>query len=854
MNHSNNPLANKSAKVALVFCIVMLYSLSGCFVRKNSKTESWIRINQLGYVPQGVKVAVWVSKDAEIINEFALYNAKTNKQVFKSESGANFGEYGPFKTSYRLNFTNFKTAGDYYLKAGNAKSPVFKIDEDVYKGAADFVLRYMRQQRSLFNPFLQDSCHTHDGFTLYAEGAGIPDSTHIDAGGGWHDASDYLQYATTSANATYHLLAAYRDFPDVFEDDKQANGLVGSNGIADVLDEAKWGLDWLLKLHPAPNLMFNQVADDRDHASLRLPKEDPFYGRGFERPVYFIDGNPQQRGKFMNNTTGTSSTAAKFVSAFNLGSDLFKQTQPSYSNKLEQKAKTALDYAHIKLGVTQTVSVASPYIYEEVNWKDDMQLAFATMYGKYGDLNFKKEGLKYAREEPVTEWMIRDTASHYQYYPFINLGHYELAKHVNKEDKAELVSYYKKGIDLVWNRAKENAFYRGVPFIWCSNNLTVSFAIQCNWYQDLTGDNGYEELAQANFDWLFGLNPWGTSMVYGLPSWGDTPIDPHSAFTHIAKLPIDGGLVDGPIYTKMFNSLIGIKLYNEDAYAQFQSDLAVYHDDFGDYSTNEPTMDGTASLVYLMASMEQKQLNKGKNKRSAKATLSRSLGGMVRGDTTKKEIALIFSAHEFNEGKDFVQQTLDANQIKSSFFLTGNFYRNPENEGFIKKMKAQGHYLGAHSDQHLLYNDWEKRDSLLVSQKEFSDDLRNNYDEMRRFGIEKDQAHYFLPPYEWYNSTISNWVNKEGLSLINFSSGTRSTADYTWPEMGKRYLNSDDIYRSIFEYEKNSTAGLNGFVLLVHLGTDPRRTDKFYLKLPELLKTLKNKGYSFVRIDAMFDY
>src|SRR3546814_4934841 len=62
------------------------------------------------------------------------------------------------------------------------------------------------------------------------------------------DASDYLQYSTTSANATYHLLAAYRDFPSVFEDDKQANGLKGSNGLADVLDEAKWGLDWLLKI------------------------------------------------------------------------------------------------------------------------------------------------------------------------------------------------------------------------------------------------------------------------------------------------------------------------------------------------------------------------------------------------------------------------------------------------------------------------------------------------------------------------------------------------------------------------------------------------------------------------------
>ena len=76
-------------------------------------------------------------------------------------------------------------------------------------------------------------------------------------------------------------------------------------------------------------------------------------------------------------------------------------------------------------------------------------------------------------------------------------------------------------------------FYRGIPFIWCSNNLTTSFAIQCYWYKQLTGDKTFDELEQANFDWLFGCNPWGTSMVYGLPSWGDTPVDPHSAFTHL---------------------------------------------------------------------------------------------------------------------------------------------------------------------------------------------------------------------------------------------------------------------------------------------------------------------------------
>ncbi len=213
-------------------------------------------------------------------------------------------------------------------------------------------------------------------------------------------------------------------------------------------------------------------------------------------------------------------------------------------------------------------------------------------------------GFSMALKEPVTPWLGKDTARHYQWYPFINLGHYELAKQLKDKRKDSIIHFYKQGIELVWNKAKTNAFYRGVPFIWCSNNLTTAFAIQCYWYRQLSGDATYQPLEQACFDWLFGANPWGTSMVYGLPAWGDTPTDPHSSFTHLKNYPIDGGLVDGPVYTSIYKNLIGITLFNADEYEAFQSDLAVYHDDVGDYSTNEPTMDGTASLIYLLAAKE----------------------------------------------------------------------------------------------------------------------------------------------------------------------------------------------------------------------------------------------------------
>lgn len=828
--------------------ILMLLATAFIFSFTNQKEkDQWIRINWLGYIPNGIKVAVWCSKDEDGISKFELIDSASGKTVFNSSAGKSFGAFGPFKNSYRLDFSSFKKPGVYFLKAGNAVSPSFHVNKDVYKGTADFCLFYLRQQQSGFNPFLKDSCHTHDGYTMYGP---MPDSTHIDVVGGWHDASDYLQYSSTSANATFHLLAAYRDFPGVFSDKKEANGLDGKNGIPDVLDEAKWGLDWLLKMHPRPDWMFNQLGDDRDHRGMRIPKEDTFYGKGMERPVYFINGLPQQRGKFMNHTTGTSSTAAKFASAFSLGASLFKNVNPTYSNDLASHAQTAIKYALIKPGVTQTVSVVSPYIYSEDNWTDDMELAFA-MLAKRADSKTLKNHLldssiKYSQEEKVTPWFYRDTANHYQYYPFINLGHYELAKELKGAEKDSLISYYRQGIEDVWKRAKENAFYRGVPFIWCSNNLTTSFAIQCMWYRKLSGDNSFDQLEQANIDWLFGCNPWGTSMVYGLPSWGDTPVDPHSAFTHIGHYPIYGGMVDGPVYTSIYKNLIGITLYNSDEYEPFQSDLAVYHDDYGDYSSNEPTMDGTASLVYLLAAQEEQSGESLKDKNQLS-----SHGGIIRGDTTLKKIALVSTADSFGDGGKKWVKALKKEGIHASFFFTGNFYRNPKFKSIIKKLKKNGNYLGTHSDKHLLYCDWTKRDSLLVTKQQFKTDLQNAYGELSKWGIQKDEANYFLPPYEWYNDSIAKWTREMGLKLVDFTPGTYSNADYTYPEMGKRYFESKAILDSIQKFEVKSTNGLNGFILLVHFGTDPRRTDKLYDHLPQLISTLKSRGYQFVRIDEL---
>jgi endoglucanase len=226
------------------------------------------------------------------------------------------------------------------------------------------------------------------------------------------------------------------------------------------------------------------------------------------------------------------------------------------------------------------------------------------------------------------------------------------------------------------------------------------------------------------------------------------------------------------------------------------------------------------------------------------------LGAVVRGETASRRLALVFTGGSFADGGDDIRRVLRDEGIKAGFFFTGDFYRTPEFAAVIRGLVEDGHYLGPHSDRHLLYCDWNDRSKTLVGREEFRDDLEANFREMERFGIARANGHLFIPPYEWYNRDIADWSRELGLRLFNFTPGTSSNADYTTPGTPE-YLDSRTIYGRILAYEEKDPAGLNGFILLVHIGTDPARTDKFYLLLGDLVRELKKRGYSFVRIDDL---
>uniref|UniRef100_UPI0032177908 glycoside hydrolase family 9 protein n=1 Tax=uncultured Draconibacterium sp. TaxID=1573823 RepID=UPI0032177908 len=810
-----------------------------CFAFISSQADEAIRINQLGYLPKSIKVAVFLSSENLSKTEFTVHEALSDKIVFRGKTQVSNAQNWGMQTAFRLNFSEFETAGGFYLKIGNTKSPNFRINADVYDGTAEFILNYLRQQRCGYNPYLKDSCHLHDGIIV-----DHPSKTGeiIDVTGGWHDASDYLQYSTTSVNTVFQMMFAYQNHPEIYTDKFQANGEKGSNGLPDILDEIRWGLEWMLKMNPGPKEMYNQIADDRDHIGYRLPNNDTAnYDLGKYRPVYFVTGKPQGLAEFKNQSTGVSSIAGKFVSGFALGAQLFKDVDADFSAQLNKKALDAWNFALSDTGFCQTACNVSPYFYEERNYADDLQLGAGQLYELTGDKHYMTEAIRWGEKEKVSPWIKDGKARHYESYPFINLGHYYLAKN----GETDGTNNYKTGLDFLYDRGKNDPFFNGLPFIWCSNNLVAAAITQANLYKQLSDNTKFAEMEAALRDWLFGCNPWGTAMICGLPGVDDSPMFPHSSITVLKNETTYGGLVDGPVFNSIYSALIGIELTKADEYAAFNHGKAVYHDDTGDYSTNEPTMDGTASLSYYLSAMEMEGRSQKK-----KAFETDQFGTIIRINPLEKSIYFAFTADSMFEGGMHVINTLEKHNIKASFFFTGNFLELPAAQQLIKATIQNGHYVGAHSDKHLLYCSWEKRDSTLVSETEFINDLKNNYRKLARFGIKNCEAIFFIPPYEWYNQEIADWSKKTGLDLINFTPRTGTNADYTTPDM-PNYKSSEDLFNRLINFEENHKNGLNGAILLIHPGTSEKRTDKFYLKLDKIIEHLSAKGYRFKTLNNL---
>ena len=372
-----------------------------------------------------------------------------------------------------------------------------------YAELPDQLLEFMRQQRCGYNPWVDAVCHSFDGRTVDGP---LPAGSYVDARGGWHDAGDQLKYLLTSSNATAQMLLAYQLGKDakpqaVFGDRVNDLGQPVPNGIADLLDEARWGLDWMLRLHPAPDQLYHQVADDRDHSTgFRLPQNETVdygWGKGSYRAVYSADGKPQGLMQYKSESNGVANLAGRYAAAMGLGYQIWKRRSANAAvcgTSASRRAKKSMRWARPTRACSKAIPTRRRIDMRRRLGPTTWNGARPSCFARLAIRKYRTDALRYAELAGTEGWFGKAKTGHYQYYPFMNVGHFRLYDLVDKKMRERLAGYYRSKSTRARRRAQAIRIAIGVPFIWCSNNLTVALATQCALYERMTGDTRYRPL------------------------------------------------------------------------------------------------------------------------------------------------------------------------------------------------------------------------------------------------------------------------------------------------------------------------------------------------------------------------
>jgi len=398
----------------------------------------------------------------------------------------------------------------------------------------------------------------------------------LDVSGGWHDAGDYLKFLITTGLTTVVMLAAYQDDPDAFED-------ADRNGVPDVLDEARIGLDWIHKLwDPKNNVLYYQVGDAGDHDRWRMPEED---------------ANLPPRPVWACGTGKGANVAGKAAAALALASVIWKKpgsgfSDPALASKYLTAAKSLYVFGKSRPGAQSSASG----FYKETSWRDDMALAAAELFHATGTKAYLSQARAYGRAAR--------NAYGFGYANIHALAHTEIGR-LDPGYRAEAAAFLADDLKAFQRWAGRNPFRAAVDqFRWGSATEMTGAALTAFWHQELTGKSTYRRFAVDQRDYLLGVNPWGVCFVNNLGSrW---PRTPHHQIADLTGAQLAGFWDEGPINRADWDDL-GITLQDSDEYAAFQSDDALFHDDVEDYGTNEPTLDAAAHGLALAARLRRSQ-------------------------------------------------------------------------------------------------------------------------------------------------------------------------------------------------------------------------------------------------------
>lgn len=546
-----------------------------------SQGSGLIKLNQLGFLPQGQKLAVVPDVPAD---RFTLVRAGTDEEVYRGLLSP-AAVWEPAQESVKLaDFSELTQTGSFQLRvAGVPDSVPFVIAADAYQSlnAAAIKAYYFSRSGIPLEPehagiYARPEGHPDAQVLVHASAADDrrPEGTVISSPKGWYDAGDYNKYIVNSGITTYTLLAAFEHFPEEYLR-QNLNIPESGNGVPDLLDEVYWNLDWMLSMQdPNDGGVYHKLTN-KNFDPVIMPHEA-------NEPRYVVQ-----------KTTGAALNFAAVMAVASRAYADYEHQYPGLSARMRRAAEAAWVWARANPDrLYRQPEDISTGTYGDRSLADEFVWAAAELFITTGDDRYYADMNLTEAAIGVPSW------SNVSGLPWISLSH-----HLDKlsDDARQLV---RTRVDQLAQQLQENtekSAYRVAmqpkDFIWGSNAVALNQAMMLLQGYRLTSHPEYLASAQSLLDYTLGRNPVDYSFVTGFGY--RTPMHIHHRPSEADGIvePVPGLLAGGPQPGQQ-----DIK----DCPVAYPSAIPArsYLDHWCSYASNEIAINWNAPLVYVSGAIQ----------------------------------------------------------------------------------------------------------------------------------------------------------------------------------------------------------------------------------------------------------
>ena len=561
-----------------------------------------VSINQVGYFIDAPHFGM-LANQGSTATAWALIDAETNEMVYAGSTGRAIEDVASGDVILVADFSEFDVPGTYRLMVNSTVSSPFTIGNTIYTDLVVDSARYFYLNRSGIEllpefageDYARPAGHITDNTVTCYRGTDLGGVTWdgcdyvLDSAGGWYDAGDYGKYVVNGGISLWTLLNLYERLPDAYNDGS-LNIPESGNGVSDILDEARWEMEWLLSMqvpegHPQAGMVHHKLHDLEWEGMPLLPPTE------FDNNNEFDSGNG--RYVYPPSTAATYNMAATAAQCARIWQGIDDDFADRCLNASIIAFQAGLDNPIALAGNTPGEGGGN---YDDTTITDELFWAAAELYITTGDqqyldaMNTTVHLNLFAGLGLNSAMFWGDTAS---------LGALSLVLHdVDLPEIAEL----SEQIIITANTYLEtisNEGYR-VPiteYEWGSNSSVLNNAIILAYAYDITGDSSYLYGVTDSMDYLLGRNALAFSFISGYGEramtnphhrvWGNNP---DSGF----PAPPAGVVAGGP------------NANPTDPTALEEANLEAgparrYVDLLGSWSTNEVTINWNAPLVWITA-------------------------------------------------------------------------------------------------------------------------------------------------------------------------------------------------------------------------------------------------------------